>query len=75
MAMISPKTRLLQLEAASTGGKQPWHIGVMNRLKVYEQIHESTANPDDPLVQEYMENTKRYKKYFDDLEAGVDNEA
>jgi hypothetical protein len=75
MVMMSLKTRLLRLEEANTGVKQPWHIGVTERMKVYEQIHESTANPDDPLVQECIENTKRYKQYFDDLEAGADNEA
>ena len=75
MAMMSLKTRLLRLEEANTVVKQPWHIGVMERMKVYEQIYESTANPDDPLVQECIENTKRYKQYFDDLEAGADNEA
>ncbi len=75
MAMMSLKTRLFRLEEANTGVKQPWHIGVTERTKVYEQIHESTANPDDPLVQECIENTKRYKQFFDDLEAGADNEA
>ena len=75
MVMMSLKTRLLRLEEANTGVKQPWHIGVMERMKVYVQIYEGTANPDDPLVQECIENTKRYKQHFDDLEAGADNEA
>ena len=69
------RTQTLQkrIEDLEQAGKtvQPWHIGVMEWMKIYEQIYESTANPDDPLVKACMENTKRYKQYFDDLEAGV----
>jgi hypothetical protein len=68
IAMMSLNTRLLRLEEASIGGKQRRGIGLMERMKIYEQIYEGTANPDDPQVQECMKNTRRYKKYFAELD-------
>jgi hypothetical protein len=62
--------RLRSLEAKSITSA-PWHTALMERMKIYEQIYEGTADLNDPLVQKCVENTKRYKRYFDELEAGV----
>jgi hypothetical protein len=66
MKLDSIRKRLIALEAHAGG--DPWHIGLMERMKIYEQIYEGTANPNDPMVQECMKNTRRYKKYFAELD-------
>jgi hypothetical protein len=44
----------------------------MERMKIYEQIYEGTADLDDPRVQECMGWLRlSHKRYFDELEAGV----
>jgi hypothetical protein len=56
----------------------PWRwtvkAGLEKRLQSLE-IYEGTTNPDDPRVQECMENTKRYKKYFAELDGQQSQDA
>ncbi len=67
MGLNSLSKRLEALEAkAST---PPWHFGIVERIKIYGQISEGTANLEDPAVQRCMANIERYREYFEGLEA------
>jgi hypothetical protein len=63
--------RLRDLEGIACAGDHDLRIGLMKRMKIYEQIYEGTADLDDPQVQECVKRTTLHKRYFDELEAGV----